>query len=151
MFGVDPRRKSCNSPVSIAARTSRSDIPLRRTHLCEMACQPNAGVRARGSRATAGLPVRACAALEALALSPAQCVSRGSVGTIAVRGRGQACVVFRDSLDLGIIVLRYVTPCNGSNRAVTLARPGGPASATPAAWCNSPGGIDLQRPGIPSQ
>jgi len=30
----------------------------RRTHLCEMACQPNAGVRARGSRATAGSPVR---------------------------------------------------------------------------------------------
>jgi hypothetical protein len=54
--------------------------------------------------------------------------------------RGQAHVAFQfhGSLDLGIIVLRYVTLCNGRSRAVSsLARPGGPANATSAAQRDS--------------
>ena len=79
------------------------------------------------------------AALEALALTPAQCVSPWVRPHHCGVGRGLARVAFQfhGSLDLGIIVLRYVTLYNGRNRAVSLARPGGPANTSPAARRNS--------------
>jgi hypothetical protein len=49
------------------------------------------------------------------------------------RGQARVAFQFHGSLDLGIIVLRYVTLCNGRSRAVSsLARPGcsGLTSAT---------------------
>ena len=53
------------------------------------------------------------------------------------RGQARVAFQFHGSLDLGIIVLRYVTLYNGTNRAVSLARPGGPANATSAAQRDS--------------
>jgi hypothetical protein len=54
------------------------------------------------------------------------------------RGQARVAFQFHGSLDLGIIVLRYVTLCNGRSRAVSsLARPGGPANATSAAQRDS--------------
>jgi hypothetical protein len=127
MFRVVPRGEK----LRILPVSTRNDIPPVGGHTCakwHLNQTRGKGEGVKGHSRLAGAP---SAALEALALSPAQCVSRWvrphHCGVS--RSQGPRAFQFHGSLDPGIIVLRYVTLYNGRNRAVRPT-PRRPRSAT---------------------
>src|SRR5271157_1475761 len=127
MFRVAPRGKKLRIlPVSTATAQSRNDILPSADTPVRNGMSTKRGGEGEGVKGHSRLAGARSAALEALALTPAHGVRRGL-----------ARVAFQFHGSLGIIVLRYVTLYTGRNRAVSLARPGGPANTTPAARCNS--------------
>ena len=134
MFRVDPRGKAANSPREHRhLRNVETTSSQRRTHQCETASQQIAGLRARGSRAIAGLPVRIAQPLRPSPSAQHNASAVGPSAPLRCQSRpGPRGVQFHGSLDPGINFLRYVTLHNGRHRVVSLAPPGAPASAAAA-------------------
>src|SRR5271157_2390080 len=85
MFRVAPRGKKLRIlPVSTATAQSRNDILPSADTPVRNGMSTKRGGEGEGGKGHSRLAGARSAALEALALSPAQCVSRGSVRPIAV-------------------------------------------------------------------
>jgi hypothetical protein len=85
MFRVAPRGKKLRIRlVSTATAQSRNDIRPSADTPVRNGMSTKRGAEGEGVKGHGRLAGARSAALEALALSPAQCVSRGSVRTIAV-------------------------------------------------------------------